>query len=112
QRLAWNLGLELLHRTGLDEAALTVRAGSREVRLVALGDLLGRWRRAVSVLAVRVPRLAAGRLRVGLGWTFAERGSLSLAGAQGLVEPPGQLGDLGREFGNLLGEFPATGTRR
>jgi hypothetical protein len=31
--------------------------------------------------------------------------------AQRVVEPPGQLGDLGFEFGNTLEEFPTAGTR-
>src|SRR5207248_931272 len=56
-------------------------------------------------------RLAAGRLRVGFGRTLAERGGLTLAGAQGVVEPPGQLRDLGFEFGDTLEEIPTAGTR-
>jgi hypothetical protein len=105
-----DLGLERVGRAGLDEAAPAVRARVGPRPLVALGGLLGR-RRAVAVGAVGVARLAAGRLRVGLGRPLAERSGLTLAGARGLVRPPGQLGDLGREFGNLLGEFPATGAR-
>jgi hypothetical protein len=54
---------------------------------------------------------AAVRLRIGLGRTLAERGGLSLAGAQGVVESPGQRGDLGFEFGDTLEEFPTAGTR-
>jgi hypothetical protein len=64
-------------------------------------------RRARTVLTVRTVRLAPGRLRVGLGRAFAERGGLALAGANGLVQLPGQFRDLGREFGNLFGEIPA-----
>ena len=41
QRGAWDLGLELVGRAGLDEPAPAVRAGVREAGLVALGDLLG-----------------------------------------------------------------------
>src|SRR5207247_308769 len=78
--------------------------------LVALGDLLGRGRWAVAVGAVGGPRLAAGRLRVGLGRALAERGGLPLAGAQSVVELPGQVGDPGFEFGDTLEEFPAAGT--
>jgi hypothetical protein len=78
---------------------------------VALGDLLGRGRRAVGVLAVGVARLAAGGLRVGLGWALAERSGLPLAGAERVIELPGQLGDPGFEFGDTLQEFPAAGTR-
>ena len=111
QRRAGDLGLELVGRAGLDEAAPAVRAGVGEVGLVALGDLFGRRRRAVAVGAVGVARLAAGRLRVGLGRPLAERGGLPLAGAEGVVELPGQLGDLGFEFGDTLEEFPAAGTR-
>ena len=59
------------------------------MRLVALGDRLGRRWWAVTVLAVGVARLAAGRLWVGLRWTLAERGGLSLACARGLVQPQG-----------------------
>ena len=81
-----------------------------EVRLVALGDLFGG--RAVAVLAVGVAGLTAGGLRVGLGRTLAERGGLPLAGAEGVVKVPGQLGDPGFEFGDLLDEFPTTGTGR
>ena len=108
---AGDLGLELVGRAGLDEAAPAVRAGVGQVGLVALGDLFGRRRRAVAVRAVGVARLAAGRLRVGLGRPLAERGGLPLAGAEGVVELPGQLGDLGFEFGDTLEEFPAAGTR-
>src|SRR5207247_1233165 len=64
QRRAGDLGLELVGRAGLDEAAPAVRAGVGQVRLVALGNLLGRRWRAVAVGAVSVARLAAGRLRV------------------------------------------------
>ncbi len=64
------------------------------------------------MLVVSIAGLAAGRFRIGLRRTFAERRSLSLAGANGLIQLPGQLSDLGREFGNLLGEFPAAGARR
>src|SRR6516162_3087437 len=78
---------------------------------MALGDLLGWGRRAVAVLAVGVAGLAAGRPRVGLGRPLAERGGLPLAGADGLVELPGQLRDPGFEFGDTLEEFPAPGTR-
>lgn len=66
---------------------------------------------AVAVLAVGVTRLAAGRLRVGLGRTLTERCRLTLARANGLVEPPGQRRDLGFEFGDTLEEIPAAGTR-
>ncbi len=106
QRLAWDLGLELFGRAGLDEPAPAVRARVGEVGLVALGDLFGWGRRAVTVLAVDIARLAAGWLRVRLGRALAERSGLPLAGARGLVQPPGQFGDLGREFGDLLGEVP------
>jgi hypothetical protein len=88
-----------------------MRARVRQMRLVALGDLLGRRWRAVPVGAVGVARLAAGRLGVGFRRTLAERGGLSLAGAQHVVEPRRQLGDLGFEFGNTLEEFPTAGTR-
>jgi hypothetical protein len=60
---------------------------------------------------VGVARLAAGGLRVGLGRTLAEWGGLTLAGAEGVVEPPGQLGDPGFEVGDTQEEFPAVGTR-
>src|SRR5689334_15142113 len=49
QRGARDLGLELVGGAGLDEAAPAVRAGIGERSLVALGDLLGRGRRAVAV---------------------------------------------------------------
>lgn len=113
QRLSRALGLELVGRAGLDEAAPAVRAGGGQVSGVALGDLFGRWWRAVLVGAVGIARLAAGPLRVGLGGggTFAERGGLTLAGADRLVQLPGQFSDLGREFSNLFGELPAAGTR-
>jgi hypothetical protein len=61
---------------------------------------------------VGIAGLAAGRLRVGLGRPLAERGGLPLAGAEGVVEPSGQLGDLGVEFGDTLEEIPTAGTRR
>jgi hypothetical protein len=108
---AGDVGLELVGGAGLDEAAPAVRAPIGERSLVALGDLPGRRWRAVPVLAVGVPRLATGRLRVGLGWAFAERGGLPLAGADGVIELPGQLGDPGFEFGDTLEEFPTAGTR-
>jgi hypothetical protein len=41
QRFAGDVGLELVGRAGLDEAAPAVRAGVGEWGLVALGDLLG-----------------------------------------------------------------------
>lgn len=110
QRLAWDVGLELVGRAGLDEAAPAVRARVGERSFVALGDLFRRWR-AVTVLAVGTTRLVAGRLRVGLGRALAERCGLALARANSFLQLPGQFGDLGREFGNLLGEFLATGTR-
>src|SRR5262249_37289051 len=47
----------------------------------------------------------------GLGRTLAERGGLPLAGADGLLQLPGQFGDPGFEFGDTLEEFPAAGTR-
>jgi hypothetical protein len=37
---------------------------------------------------------------------------LTLAGAQGVVEPAGQLRDLGFEFGDTPEEIPAAGARR
>src|SRR5262249_9319586 len=108
---AGDLGLELVGRAGLNEAAAAVRAGVGQVRLGALGGLFGWGRRAVPVSAVGGPRLAAWRLRVGLRRALAERGGLSLAGAQGVVEPPGQLRDLGFEFGDTLENIPTAGTR-
>ena len=85
-------------RVGLDEAAPAVRAGvPRQVGLfVTLGDLIGR--RAVTVGAVGVPRLSAGRLRVlGLRRTLAERGGLPLAGTHCTSSSfRVQFGDLGR----------------
>lgn len=70
------------------------RAGAKRVRVALLGDLLGRGRRALAVGAVGVARLTAGSLRVGRGQPFPERGRLPLAGAEGVVEPPGRLRDL------------------
>jgi hypothetical protein len=55
---------------------------------------------------VGVARLAAGGLRVGLGRSLAERGGLPLAGAECVVELPGQLGDPGFEIGHTPEEFP------
>jgi hypothetical protein len=111
QRLARNLGLELIGDAGFDKVALTVRAGIGEVGLMALGDLFGgRWR-TVAMSAVFITRFATGRFRIHLGRTFAERSRLSLAGAKSLLESAGQLSDLGLEFSNLLEEFPTTGTR-
>jgi hypothetical protein len=112
QRRARDLGLERVGRAGLGEATTAVRTGVWEVGVVALGDRFGWWRRAVPVGTVGVARLATGRLRVGLGRPLAERGGLPLPGAQGLVEPPGQLGDLGFEFGDTLAAFPTAGTGR
>ena len=112
QRGAGDVGLVLVGGAGLDEAAAAVWARVGQVRLVALGDLIGRGRRAVAVGAVGVARLAAGRLRVGLGRPLAERGGLPLAGVDGVVEPPGQLRDLGLEFGDTLYKFPTAGTQR
>jgi len=77
------------------------------VKNTTVASVSSGWRRISSL----GPRLAAGRLWVGLRRTFAERGGLSLAGAQGVVEPPGQLRDLGFEFGHALEEIPIAGTR-
>jgi hypothetical protein len=65
----------------------------------------------VAVGAVGVAGLAAGRLRVGLGRTFAEGCGLPLAGAECVLERPGQLGDPCFECGDTTEEFPAAGTR-
>jgi hypothetical protein len=111
QRRAGELGVELVGRAGLDEAAAAVRARIGEVGLVALGDWFG-WRGSVPVGAVSTAGFAAGRFRVGLRRTFAERGGLSLAGADGLVQLPGQLGNPGFEFGHAMEQFPTAGTRR
>ena len=110
-RRAWDLGLERIGGARFHEAAPAVRARVGAVSLVALGVLFGWRRRAVAVGPVDAARRAAGRFRVGLGRTLAERAGLSLAGAGGGVEPPGQLRDLGFEFGDTLEEFPAAGTR-
>ena len=110
QGRARDLGLELVGRAGLDEAAPAVRTHIGKLGLVALGDRF-RWRWSVAVGAVGVARLAAGRLRVGLGRALAERSGLTLAGAERVIELPGQLRDLGFEFGDTLEKFPATGTR-
>jgi hypothetical protein len=95
--LARDVSLERVGGAGLDEVPLAVRA---------LGDLLGRRWRAVPVGAVGIAGLAAGCFGIGLGRAFAERGGLTLAGANGLIQLPGQFGDLGCAFGNLFGEFP------
>ena len=51
---------------------------------------------------MNLARLAAGRLRIGFGWAFAERGRLSLAGADGVFESLGQFDDPSFEFGDTL----------
>ena len=60
--------------------------------------------------AVLFAGLAAGRLRLELGRTLAEGRSLTLAGAERLVELPGQVGDLRAEFVQFLSEGHAAGT--
>jgi hypothetical protein len=78
QRGAGDLGLVLVGGAGLDEAAPAVRAGLGQERLVALGDLLGRGRRAVAVGAVGVARLPTGRLGIGLNQLSGfQRGTLN-----------------------------------
>ena len=111
QGRAGDVGLELVGRAGLDEAAAAVRAGVGQAGLVALGDLLGRGRRAVAVPAVGVARLAAGRLGIGLGRPLAEGCGLTLPGADGLLQLPGQLGDPGFELGHTVEEVPTARTR-
>jgi hypothetical protein len=60
ERVAGGVGLELVGRAGLDQAAPAVRAGVGQVPLVVLGDLSGWGRRAVAVLAVLVACFAPG----------------------------------------------------
>ena len=79
---------------------------------MAFVDLVGRRRRAVAVGAVLFAGLAAGRLRLELGRTLAERSGLTLPRAECLAELPGQVGDQGFEFGHTLGKFPTTGACR
>jgi hypothetical protein len=77
--------------------------------VVALGELSGWWqtdgcgRRGI---CIRV-------FRVGLVWPLAGECGLSLASAKGLIELPGQLGDLSFGLCNTLEELPtaATGVR-
>ena len=50
--------------------------------------------------AVILAGLASWLLGIGLGWSFGERGSLTLAGALLLFEQAGKPFDLGFQFGD------------
>jgi len=88
-----------------------VRTGVGKVRFVALANLIGWRRRALTVRAVLVAGFAAGRFRFGFGRTFAKRRGLTFAGAESRFELPGQFGVLRFECGDAVGEFAAAGTR-
>jgi len=107
-----DVGLELLGDAGFDQASLAVRAGVRQRRFVAFVDLFGRRFGAMTVATVGVAALASGGLGLGLGWTFAEGCGLSFAGTEGVLEPPGQLGDLSFELSDALKQRSAAGTGR
>ncbi len=102
--LARQIDLVLNVGVGFHEFPRTVRARGREQGLVALvRRRLGR--RAMAVSAVGIASLASGSFRLGLGRPFAEGRGLTFAGADGLVEPPRRIGDLGLKVGDLGLEF-------
>ena len=110
-RGAGNFGLELFGGAGFDDRSTAVRAGVREIRVVALVNLVGGRRRSVAVGAVLVAGFAAGRFGLGFGRTFAEQRGLTLPGAERVVELPAQFGVLAFGCGDSLSEFAANGTR-
>jgi hypothetical protein len=89
-----------------------MRTSDGQFGFVALGDLLGRWRRAMAVSAMFFARFAARRLGIGLRRPLAERRRLAFASAQGVLEQAGQFGDLGFKFRHAFGQRLATRTTR
>jgi hypothetical protein len=97
-RLSWDLNLILLIDVGFVELAAAVGASIGQECLVNLVDSL-RWqsmRPGAVVLAGLTPRL----LGVGLGWSFGERGGLTLARTLLLLEQESEALDLGFQFGD------------
>jgi hypothetical protein len=107
-----DVGRILVGDGGLDDRPPAVRAGVGQRGVVAFIDLIGWRRRQMGVLPVGVPGLAAGRLGVGLGRPLAERRGLPLAGAEGLVAPPGQVSDLRPQGGDFDHQSPTARARR
>ena len=109
--LARDFDLELLGDVGLVEGAAAVGAGVGQGRLVDLVDLFGAGRLAVRLGAVVLAGLATGLLGLGAGFTLGERGGLSLAGPEGLVELAAEALVLGLEVVDTSLKGLAAGTR-
>src|SRR5262249_28580733 len=85
-RVARDVGLELLVGMGLLDGAAAVGAGTGQRSVVGLVHLLGgRWR-TVAVAAVPGAGFAARLLGVGLGGPLGEGCGLAFAGTEGLLE--------------------------
>ena len=76
-----------------------------------LVDLFGAGRLAVRFGAVVLAGLATGLLGLGAGLTLCERGGLSLAGTEGLVELAAEALVLGLEVVDTLLKGLAAGTQ-
>ena len=86
-----NLGLILLSHVNLDEPASAIRTGVGQLGFVAFADLIRRRRGPMAVRAVLFARFAAGRFRVRLGRSFAERSGLTLTSPPRLIALAQQL---------------------
>jgi len=110
ERLAGNLGLELIDDVGFDDVALAVGTGVGKRGIEAFVDVIGRRFHPIGMSAA-VIGFATGRFGLGLGLAFAERSGLPLAGPLGLFQLPGQFDDLGFELGKAFPEFLAARTQ-
>ncbi|MGH9207613.1 MAG: hypothetical protein ACRD1G_13845 [Acidimicrobiales bacterium] len=109
---AWDVGLKLRADAGFDQASLAMRAGVRQGDFMAFVDLFGgRWG-PMAVVAVRVATFSSRCFGLIFGRSFAEGCGLSFAGTEGILQPPGQVGDLSFELGNALQQGPTAGTGR
>src|ERR1700685_3606912 len=111
-RPARNLGLILGGDFRFHKPTVAMRTSDGQFGFVALGDLLGRWRRAMAVSAMFFARFAARRLGIGLRRPLAERRRLAFASAQGVLEQAGQFGDLGFKFRHAFDHRLAPRTTR
>jgi hypothetical protein len=109
--LTRDFDLVLLGDVGFVQGTSAIGADIGQGRLVDLVDLFGAGRQAMRLGAVILAGLATGFLGLGAGLTLGERGGLSLAGTEGLVELAAEALVLGLEVVNTSLKGLAAGTR-